>query len=912
MAEIKKKASSGVDIMGQAEKKTDIHLIMALVISIFSLILIIVTCMLSWEMWTIPMIVIGLCIVWAFHIGKIVSSRIYEYSCAGMILAEVFFYGIHAESFFDVPVIVCVLLFMLSMMDKKILLHLLIAVYLLAFFYQCVFLHTVTLDMSLYEYARLVIGILGIVSMDIIGRHEIDKRSRRMEKIGRMALQLESAKRQNADFLSNISHELRTPINMVTGISEVAMNKNPEPKLMEDIQSIKKAGRRLANQIDNILDYTEIVGDTLVPINGYYIMSSVINDVVTMISMQDKGDNLDIVFDMEPNLPYALYGDEDKIGRIIKILLDNAIKFTKEGGVYIHVGFREESYGINLDIDICDTGIGMTNSQIAHVCEDFYQVDSGRSRNAGGLGLGLSIVNGLLSAIGGFIYFESEIGKGLRVHVSIPQKVEDARPSMELENPDQIRIACYLKADKYSRKEVKDYYDSMIGHMVAGFGIEGYRLYHFEELERLQMNHHLTHLFIAQEEYEENTAYYEEVGKTICVVVIANKKFSLQQGSRMALVYKPVNQLVIANLLNGDFGGHDILEGVIDNRPFTCDGIHALVVDDEQMNLVVAQGILNSYGMKIDTCLSGEEAVQKCINTEYDLIFLDHMMPGIDGVETLKRIREIKNGVYQKLPIIALTANAVSGAREMFKNEGFTEFVPKPIERTVLERALRRALPEQKIHYSDLTKETENDVEVQETEDIVEVHETGDSVKINEMEDGVQVYEIENGVGVGTEDTVEIYEAEDAKEVSDMGQDSPAPDTSSAGGKALFDKLKQAGINVELGLMYCGDLEDFYIEMLQIFFTQSKEKQEEIISLYEAGDWRDYAVKVHALKSTSKTIGAEQLSEQALNLEMAGKEDNESFIRENHPNLLKTYQSLCSLIAECLEIEDSGKGGDVQ
>ena len=135
-------------------------------------------------------------------------------------------------------------------------------------------------------------------------------------------------------------------------------------------------------------------------------------------------------------------------------------------------------------------------------------------------------------------------------------------------------------------------------------------------------------------------------------------------------------------------------------RPFTCVGVRALAVDDEEMNLVVAKGVLGSYGIEVDTCLSGREAIEQCKLVSYDVVFLDHMMPGFDGVETLKRIREMQNEAYRDLPVIALTANTVSGAREMFRSEGFTEFVPKPIERTVLERVLRKVLPKTCIRYS--------------------------------------------------------------------------------------------------------------------------------------------------------------------------------------------------------------------
>ena len=150
------------------------------------------------------------------------------------------------------------------------------------------------------------------------------------------------------------------------------------------------------------------------------------------------------------------------------------------------------------------------------------------------------------------------------------------------------------------------------------------------------------------------------------------------------MIHKPFSALSVANLLNGETGERGFAEDQAAGRkPFTCVGVRALAVDDEEMNLVVAKGVLGSYGIQVDTCLSGREAVAQCGSTPYDIIFLDHMMPGFDGVETLKKIRELHNGMYQDIPVIALTANTVSGAREMFRSEGFTEFVPKPIERTV-------------------------------------------------------------------------------------------------------------------------------------------------------------------------------------------------------------------------------------
>jgi len=240
-------------------------------------------------------------------------------------------------------------------------------------------------------------------------------------------------------------------------------------------------------------------------------------------------------------------------------------------------------------------------------------------------------------------------------------------------------------------------------------------------------------------------------------------------------------------------------------------------------------------------------------------------MPGFDGVETLKKIREMQNGIFQDLPVIALTANTVSGAREMFRNEGFTEFVPKPIERTVLERVLRKVLPKSCIRYS--KSPTAQDLPEQTA---------GNTPAKSESQTAA--------APVPPEQT----EAPAAADLPETAADSP---------QLPYERLSGAGINVELGLDYCAGDEDFYREMLRLFCAQRKEKRAEIISLYEAANWTDYAVKVHALKSTSLTIGAETLSAQAKALEMAGKSGDVDYIRENHAALLCTYDELCIQIA---------------
>ena len=830
----------------RAEDQTGRHLLLAVIVTIFSVTLSFVTLLMAWESWMIPLMIAGCLSIWLLHIARLGSDTLYENLCSGLLLVESFFFGVHSSSLFDIPAVTCILILALFMLNKKWVLYVTASLYVLELLYHGFVLHTISSQMERQDIFRLVLGFLVTFGGTVLARYWINRRDVQRRQYEHVFTELETAGKQNAVFLSNVSHELRTPINMVIGISEVALGKELPPDIRADMSSIKMAGKRLSNQINNLLDYTEIVEGTLIPAKKDYMITSVLNDVITMTALQSNRQHLELVFDIDPKVPAVLVGDADKISHVLKILVENSIKFTEEGGVNVRIRCRRESYGINLIVDIRDTGIGMTGSQLTQMYDAFYQGDSGSSRFAGGLGLGLPIAQGLLNAMGAFIHFESKEQQGLFAQIVIPQGVADEQPCIVLNHADQFCIACYFRPEKYSCDEVREYYDGLIYNLVEGLGIKGYQAHNFEGFLKLVRSHTLTHVFIAQSEYEENRRYYEELAETLRVVIIAEREFVLNSGSKLFIIHKPFSALSVANLLNGEMGDRRFAEAQAAGRkPFTCVGVRALAVDDEEMNLVVAKGVLGSYGIEVDTCLSGREAVAQCGSVSYDIIFLDHMMPGFDGVETLKRIRELRGGIYQDLPIIALTANTVSGAREMFRSEGFTEFVPKPIERTVLERVLRKVLPNSCIQYS----------------------------------------------AAPTRAAVPAQAAEAAP-----AEESEAQET--AGGAALpYDRLTQAGVNVELGLEYCSGDEEFYREMLRMFYAQSGDKRAEIVSLYESANWTDYAVKVHALKSTSLTIGAEALSAQAKELELAGKRGDIDFVWEHHPALLRAYEALCSNIA---------------
>lgn len=205
------------------------------------------------------------------------------------------------------------------------------AVYLITFFYHFILLRTAREVVIQWDFARFGIGLLGTVGAMIFSLFIIDRRREVQKEVQELAKQAALARQQNADFLSNVSHELRTPINMVTGISEVELGKELPPELEESMCSIQMAGKRLAGQINDILDYTEIAGNTLVVTNEKYMPASIINDIVTMASMLERNSELEMIFDLDTALPSLLVGDAEKISRVLWIVTQNAIKFTEAG-----------------------------------------------------------------------------------------------------------------------------------------------------------------------------------------------------------------------------------------------------------------------------------------------------------------------------------------------------------------------------------------------------------------------------------------------------------------------------------------------------------------------------------------------------------------------------------------------------
>lgn len=724
------------------------------------------------------------------------------------------------------------------------------------FVYHGFVLRTINVG-SANDILRTVLHIVSAYAILLVTWITIRTRQETNEELIDNIRELEIVEKSKDDFMVNISHEIRTPINAVCGMSEAILQEDIPMGVRRDIIDIQTAGRNLLSTVSNILDFSELESGKMELAEESYNITSTITDIINMAMTLENGKQLELIVDCDANLPSNLLGDEQKFRRIVMNLLENAIKFTKEGGIILRIKSRKEEYGINLMVSIKDSGIGMEQDDLEKIFTSFSQVNSGRNREEGGVGLGLAIAQALVRNMGGFIGVESEPGNGTEFRFTIPQKVLDETPIVSIRNKSRIFVACYINMDKYDYSVVREGYEKCMRHMAEQFGIMFRVCRNLSELKRRMDNENYTHVFIGWEEYSEDREFFEKVSLELKVVLILDYDQEQQEKGSMLRIYKPFTVLSIAAVLNG--------EKVLQNEEnhnryrFVAPEAKVLVVDDNAMNLKVMARLLLPYQIKVVMALGGQEALDKLNSMEYDCVFLDHMMPDMDGVETLHKIRQKPGAYFQSLPVIAFTANAIGGAREMFIEEGFDDFIAKPIELSVLERMLQRYIPTQK----------QMKVEAPAQEEKTDFDNNASETKVPAG--------IDKGAG-----------AEEASPESEG-----------------LEALRRAGINISQGISYCGDMEGLR-EIIAMYHAQGAGRSLQLKQLFEEQNWKNYAITAHALKSNSRGIGANDLAELAFGMEMAGKENRIEYILEHHAEFMEKHEELLEALARNMFIYPDG------
>jgi signal transduction histidine kinase/CheY-like chemotaxis protein len=661
----------------------------------------------------------------------------------------------------------------------------------------------------------------------------------------------EAASKSKDEFLAKMSHEIRTPMNAIIGMAELALREDMPQSAHEHIITIKQAGANLLSIINDILDFSKIESGKLEIVPVKYLLSSLVNDTVNIIRTRLMEKPLRFFTNIDGNIPNSLIGDEVRIRQIILNLLSNAVKYSEKG----HIGLtitadKRDGKEVLLRIAVTDTGKGVKPEDRAKLFSEFVQVDVKKNQGIEGTGLGLAISKRLCIAMDGDISMESEYGKGSVFTAIIPQGIESEAPFAEVQEPEKKKVLVYESRVIYARA---------VSWSLENMGVPHAMVTKHDEFEAALYREEWFYVFSGYGLYgkieplmEKPDAAFSGGKKPSLALMIEWGTEAYLPGVRFVSI--PVQSLSIANALNGraDGKGYAKSSGVI---RFSFPSARLLVVDDIATNLQVAEGLLAPYLSTVDSCLNGLQAVEMVKRNEYDIIFMDHMMPEMDGIEATAAIRALKGDRFRTVPVIALTANAVVGMREMFIENGFNDFLSKPKDISKLDEMHERWIPREKREKG-----------------------TGDW-------------------GLGNEERDPVSRGTTWNQYRNSNNDSPIPDP-----RYPFPNIP--GIDVQKGIAMTGGTAAAYTKVLSVFRKDAEERLPLLQKTPETDNLDAFITHVHALKSALASLGIREISQSAAELEAAGKTGDMAFVREHLPAFARQLAELALNIKKALEIEE--------
>src|SRR5690606_33451756 len=492
------------------------------------------------------------------------------------------------------------------------------------------------------------------------------------------------ASQVKSEFLANMSHEIRSPLNGIIGFTRLLLRSDLSPRQRDYLSTIRKSSESLLAIINDILDFSKIEAGKLnldqVPMN----LNDIIEDVQTMLAPLAHEKTLEQAAIIYSDVPTQVIGDPLRIRQVLINLVNNALKFTESGSVVVRVMLEEQKDDIAIiKITVTDTGTGLTEEQQKELFNAFTQVDQSATRRVGGTGLGLAISKRLVEEMGGEIGVDSVWGEGATFWFTLKADIDDHGALTDTFRAFRRQPVALIEADEHARLGLY--------HMLRSWQMNVTQQQQLIVLDELDANNlapaGLLIIGLPADGSEDERAL--AAAERLCqddrlkLVLLSSNPEPLasrlhHQQHCCRVLGKPATRLRLYDALLELSGQRVTRPAPRQHQAFRDAGLRVMVVDDHPGNLRLAQVFLEEIGTEVTACASGEEAVEAFARQRFDLVFMDIQMPGMDGLETTRRLREME-GEARRTPVIALTAHALSSERQHLLGAGMDDYLTKPV-----------------------------------------------------------------------------------------------------------------------------------------------------------------------------------------------------------------------------------------